>query len=168
MAGTECVATAAAVPANEMHQRSEVAQTEAPVDEYQPNILVVDDEEPVRELLRDILETQGCRVYLAPGGREALALFDARKFDGVFTDVGMPGMSGWELAQAIRAQNQSIPIAVITGWGEAVGSNKQKEAGVDWVVTKPFTAERICELVQDIRRVSTTGKKRGQLSIVAA
>ena len=75
-------------------------------DEYQPAILVVDDEEPVRELLRDILETQGCRVYLAPGGREALALFDARQFDGIFTDVGMPGMSGWELAQAIRSQNQ--------------------------------------------------------------
>jgi signal transduction histidine kinase/ActR/RegA family two-component response regulator len=164
----ECVATAAAVPANEMHRGSEAAQAEAPVDEYQPNILVVDDEEPVRDLLRDILETEGCRVYLAPGGREALALFDARKFDGVFTDVGMPGMSGWELAQAIRAQNQSIPIAVITGWGEAVGSSKQKEAGVDWVVTKPFTTERICELVQDIRRISTTGKKRGQLAIVAA
>ena len=137
------------------------------VDEYQPNILVVDDEEPVRELLRDILETQGCRVYLAPGGREALSLFDARKFDGVFTDVGMPGMSGWELAQAIRGQNQLIPIAVVTGWGEAVGSNKQKEAGVDWVVTKPFTTERICELVQDIRRMSAARKKRGKLAIVA-
>ena len=98
-------------------------------DPYQPTILVVDDEEPVRELLRDILETQGCRVYLAPGGREALALFEARDFDGIFTDVGMPGMSGWELAQAIRGQNQLIPIAVVTGWGGAVGSNKQKEAG---------------------------------------
>jgi CheY-like chemotaxis protein len=53
--------------------------------------------------LQDILEGEGCRVYLAPGGREALALFDSRSFDGVLTDVGMPGMSGWELAQAIRA-----------------------------------------------------------------
>lgn len=136
--------------------------------QHQPTILVVDDEEPVRELLRDILEAEGCRVYLAPGGREALALFDARKFDGIFTDVGMPGMSGWELAQAIRGRNQMIPIAVVTGWGEAVGSNKQKEAGVDWVVTKPFTAERISELAQEISRTSAAAMKRSELSIVAA
>jgi signal transduction histidine kinase/CheY-like chemotaxis protein len=137
-------------------------------DENQPAILVVDDEEPVRELLRDILESHGCRVYLAPGGREALALFDARQFDGIFTDVGMPGMSGWELAQAIRSQNQMIPIAVVTGWGEAVGSNKQKEAGVDWVVTKPFTTERIGELAQDIRKMSAARQKRKGMAIVAA
>ena len=149
-------------------ENHEALGAEVKSDQYQPTILVVDDEEPVRELLRDILETQGCRVYLAPGGREALALLDAREFDGVFTDVGMPGMSGWELAQAIRGRNQQIPIAVVTGWGGAVGSNKQKEAGVDWVVTKPFTTERICELAEEIRNLSAAAKKRGDLSIVAA
>jgi signal transduction histidine kinase/ActR/RegA family two-component response regulator len=116
----------------------------------QPKILVVDDEEPVRELLRDLLESEGFRVYLAPGGREALSLFAVQQFDGIFTDVGMPGMSGWELAHAIRQNNESIPIAVITGWGEAVGSDEQKQARVDWVVTKPFRAERISELGQEI------------------
>lgn len=146
----------------------EVVPGAASSDTYQPTILVVDDEEPVRELLRDILETQGCRVYLAPGGREALALFEARDFDGIFTDVGMPGMSGWELAQAIRGKNKLIPIAVITGWGGAVASNKQKEAGVNWVVTKPFTTERVCELVAEIRKVSIAHKKRSNLAIAAA
>lgn len=119
-------------------------------DGRQPQILVVDDEEPVRELLRDLLEADGFRVYLAPGGREALSLFAAQKFDGIFTDVGMPGMSGWELAHAIRQSDESVPIAVITGWGEAVGSDEQKQARVDWVVTKPFRAERISELAQEI------------------
>ncbi|MGH9872465.1 MAG: hybrid sensor histidine kinase/response regulator [Pyrinomonadaceae bacterium] len=116
----------------------------------QPQILVVDDEQAVRELLRDLLESEGFRVYLAPGGREALNLFTAQRFDGIFTDVGMPGMSGWELSQAIRLRNETIPIAVITGWGEAVGSDEQKEARVNWVVTKPFRAERISELAQEI------------------
>ena len=134
---------------------------------YQPKILVVDDEEAVRELLRDLLESEGCRVYLAPGGREALNLFGAQQFDGVFTDVGMPGMSGWELAHAIRERNETIPIAVITGWGEAVGSDDQREARVNWVVTKPFRAERISELAQEIsRKVSIA--KRATFSIVAA
>ena len=137
-------------------------------DHNQPKILVVDDEEGVRELLRDLLEGEGFRVYLAPGSREALSLFEVHQFDGVFTDVGMPGMSGWELAHAIRQRNETIPIAVITGWGEAVGSNEQKEARVDWVIAKPFTAQRISELAQGITRQRDVAAKRAALSIVAA
>jgi signal transduction histidine kinase/ActR/RegA family two-component response regulator len=133
----------------------------------QPQILVVDDEEAVRELLRDLLESEGFRVYLAPGGREALNLFAVQRFDGIFTDVGMPGMSGWELAHAVRQRNETIPIAVITGWGEAVGSDEQKEARVDWVVTKPFRAERISELAQEICNRRKAPVKR-TLSGVAA
>lgn len=137
-------------------------------DEYKANILVVDDEESVRELLRDLLEAEGFRVYLAPGSREALGLFDSNQFDGVFTDVGMPGMSGWELAHAIRERNQTVPIGVITGWGEAVGSDERKEARVDWVVTKPFRAERISELAQQIAERREVLSKRASFAVVAA
>jgi len=133
----------------------------------QPTMLVVDDEETVRDLLGDILESAGWKVIPAPGGREALALFDSCHFDGVFTDVGMPGMKGWELAQAIRQRNSAIPIAVITGWGEAVGSDEQKAADVDWVVTKPFSAERIFELTAEINSRSAAAK-RASFAIVAA
>ncbi len=137
-------------------------------DANQPKILVVDDEEPIRELLSDLLENEGCRVYLAPGSREALGLFQSTEFDAIFTDVGMPGMSGWELAHAIRERNRTIPIAVITGWGEAVGSDEQKEAQVDWVITKPFRAEKIAELAAEISKRRQALKKRPALSIVAA
>jgi len=115
-------------------------------------LLVVDDEDFVRDLLGEILEGEHCDVYLAADGTQALAAFKEMEFDGVFTDVGMPGMSGWELAREIRQINKRIPIAVITGWGEAVGSHEQKAAGVDWIVAKPFTADRIAELVRDIQR----------------
>ena len=113
-------------------------------------MLVVDDEDFVRELLSEILEGEHCDVYVAASGSEALSMFRDMEFDAVFTDVGMPGMSGWEFAREIKQINASIPIAVITGWGEAVGSHEQKAAGVDWVVAKPFTADRIAELVRDI------------------
>jgi signal transduction histidine kinase/ActR/RegA family two-component response regulator len=148
----------------------EKLSTNAPrtFDHNQPKILVVDDEEAVRELLRDLLESEGFRVYLAPGSREALGLFEVNQFDGIFTDVGMPGMSGWELAHAIRQRNETIPIAVITGWGEAVGSNEQKEARVDWVVTKPFRAERISELAEEICKRRDILIKRASFAIVAA
>jgi signal transduction histidine kinase/CheY-like chemotaxis protein len=116
--------------------------------------LVVDDEDFVRELLGEILEGEQCEVHLAGSGGDALSVFRDMKFDGVFTDVGMPGMSGWELAREIRQIDTQIPIAVITGWGEAVGSHEQKAAGVDWVIAKPFTADRIVELVRDINRLS--------------
>jgi signal transduction histidine kinase/CheY-like chemotaxis protein len=136
--------------------------------ENQPKVLVVDDEEPVRELLRDLLEQEGCRVYIAAGSREALGLFEVHQFDGIFTDVGMPGMSGWELAHAIRQRNKTIPIAVVTGWGEAVGSDDQKEAGVDWVIAKPFHAEKISEVAQEISRKRAVAVKRAAMAIVAA
>jgi signal transduction histidine kinase/ActR/RegA family two-component response regulator len=115
-------------------------------------ILVIDDEDYVRELLRDILESEGYEVVLADGGRKALALYDAENFDAVFTDVGLPGMSGWELARAIRERDEHVPLAVITGWGEAVGSSEQKEAQVDWVVAKPFTVDRILEIAWEVSR----------------
>ncbi len=123
-----------------------------PREQSPARLLVVDDEDFVRELLRDILEGEQCHVSVAENGNEALSLFREMEFDGVFTDVGMPGMSGWELAREIRQLDTRIPIAVITGWGEAVGSNEQKAAGVDWVVAKPFTADRIAELVREINR----------------
>lgn len=113
-------------------------------------LLVVDDEVFVLDLLNEILECEHCEVVLAQDGTEALARFREQEFDGVFTDVGMPGMSGWELAREIRQLNKTIPIAIITGWGEIVGSNEQRAAGVDWVVAKPFTADRIAELVREI------------------
>jgi len=81
--------------------------------------------------------------------------------------VGMPGMSGWELADAIRQQGKQTPIAVITGWGEAVGSNEQKQADVEWVIAKPFTAERIFELVSEIATLRDASQARDK-SIVAA
>ena len=130
-----------------------------------PRLLVVDDEDFVRDLLAEILEGEQCEVHLADSGSTALSLFQEHEFDGVFTDVGMPGMSGWELAREIRLINTKVPIAVITGWGEAVGSHEQKAAGVDWIVAKPFTADRIAQLVRDISRL---GRKRQTVAAVVS
>src|SRR5215213_2931757 len=113
-------------------------------------ILVVDDEDYVRELLADILEREGCEVSLAGEGREALQLFDSAEYDAVFTDVGLPGMSGWEVARAVRERDEHVALAVITGWGDTVTPEEQSEAQADWIVPKPFTVERIAGLVGEI------------------
>jgi signal transduction histidine kinase/ActR/RegA family two-component response regulator len=122
-------------------------------------ILVVDDEDYVRELLADILEREGCEVVLAGEGREALGLFDGRGFDAVFTDVGLPGMSGWELARAVRERDEQVALAVITGWGDTVTAEEQSAAQADWIVPKPFTVERIAGLVDEISQRKAAAEK---------
>ncbi|HEX8284742.1 MAG TPA: ATP-binding protein [Pyrinomonadaceae bacterium] len=136
-----------AQPAPEAPAPSEPARTTAGTRPIR--ILVAEDERDVRELLCEILRAEGHEVYPAASGVEALELFRASHFDAVFTDIGMPGMSGWELARAVRETDGSVPLAVITGWGDAVGSAEQRAACVDWVVTKPFDADRIAELAAD-------------------
>jgi DNA-binding response OmpR family regulator len=111
----------------------------------------------VRELLSEIMEAEGYAVVLAENGEQALREFAKRNFKAVFTDVGMPGMSGWELARAIRERNATVPLAVITGWGEAVGSDEQAHAQVDWVISKPFAVDRICEIAVQIAERSGCG-----------
>jgi signal transduction histidine kinase/ActR/RegA family two-component response regulator len=131
-------------------------------------VLVVDDEPYVRELLRDILVSLGHEVAEAEDGFKALELIDSQTFDAVFTDVGMPGMSGWELAKSIRERNSDMPMAILTGWGEAFSSDEQEAAMVDWIVAKPFLMERIVEIVKEIsERHLETPKTSRQLSLVA-
>jgi signal transduction histidine kinase/ActR/RegA family two-component response regulator len=124
----------------------------APMQATALRILVVDDEEHVRELLRDILETEGCEVRLAQSAPEALSIFEKENFDALFTDVGMAGMNGWELSRAVRQRHSTIPVAVITGWGEAVGSHERVAARVDWVVAKPFDTPSIIEIAREVAR----------------
>ena len=156
------VETVATVAVGSTQTAPPVAQ---PEQKLRTRILVVDDESFVRELLGEILDGEQCDFYLAESGSEALSAFKEMEFDGIFTDVGMPGMSGWEFAREIRQIDKNIPIAVITGWGEAVGSNEQKAAGVDWVIAKPFTADRISELVREVNELNDT---RPKVAIVAA
>ncbi|MBV8855876.1 MAG: response regulator [Acidobacteria bacterium] len=128
-------------------------------------ILVVDDEENVRELLADILESEGYHVELASSGREALEKFgDGSAFDALFTDLGMQGMSGWELAHAVRELDEKIPVAVVTGWGEAVGSSERQAARVDWVIAKPFDTAQILAIAREVARRGESGRQ----GIVAA
>jgi CheY-like chemotaxis protein len=120
--------------------------------------LIIDDEEYVREILKDILEAEGYEVVTAATGQEGIEAFDAQTFDAIFTDVQMPRMTGWEVARAVRERNLRIPLALISGLGETVDTRQQKEALIDWVVSKPFDLERIVKIAGEVagRRAETT------------
>ena len=115
-------------------------------------LLVVDDEAIVRELLADTLKAEGCEVLIAENGHEALQLFDRYQgeFDAVFTDIGMPEMNGWELAAAIRRRSESIALAIVSGWADAISCDTRNVVKADWVVSKPFDIGRIAEIANEI------------------
>ncbi len=113
------------------------------------NILVIEDEKDVRELLRDILKDAGHRVKVANDGSEGIEIFKKNKFDLVFTDLGMPGMSGWQVAEKIKSINDKIPVVLITGWNVAFDSLAINNSGANLIIHKPFKMEQILNLVQD-------------------
>ena len=120
-------------------------------------VLVVDDETHVREVLIEALEADGCEVVSAQSGEIALALFNQYegRFDAVFTDIGMPEMSGWELVTEIRERSKTMPIAIISGWADAISVQTRNAVKADWVVAKPFDINKISSIAQEISQRKT-------------
>lgn len=80
-------------------------------------VLVVDDNEFLCRVTRDILETEGYRAFAAFDAAQALEAFERENFDLVVTDLRMPGMTGLELARAIRDKNPGFPVIMMTAYG---------------------------------------------------
>jgi signal transduction histidine kinase/CheY-like chemotaxis protein len=107
------------------------------------DVMVVDDEEPVREVLRDIAVACGQRAVAFGSGEEALRGLRPGAFQLVLTDLGMPGMTGWDLARRVRAVDPEVTIVFVTGWGEDVDRRAADNAGADLVLAKPFNIEDV-------------------------
>jgi two-component system, OmpR family, KDP operon response regulator KdpE len=100
-------------------------------------ILVIDDEPPIRKLLRMGLGTQGYQVLEAPNGKTALGLI-ADKPDLIILDLGLPDIPGLELLRRMRETDPSIPIVVLSSRGDEAGKVQALDLGADDYVTKPF------------------------------
>ncbi len=122
-------------------------------------ILVIDDEETVRSVLSKMLAQFNHQVTGAVSGEEGIRLFGEKKFDMVLTDLGMPGMSGWEVCKSIKVMEPSTPVGMITGWGHEVDLHRKEEAGVDFVITKPFDLNQIIRIVSE-----TINRRHSELS----
>ena len=138
------------LPVDEMEHRKEenkmVPSSEA---RRKAKILIIDDEEQVRTLLSDILLRDGHEVEVAASGKAGIELFEKQEFDLVFTDLGMQGMSGWQVAEKIKSLNGRVPVALITGWNVDLSRAEMKENWVDLVVHKPFEIDQVLKLVQE-------------------
>ena len=116
-------------------------------------ILVIDDDERVRTLLKDILLFGGYRVIEASDGESGMRHLEEGGFDMVLTDLGMPGMNGWEVTKLIKTKIPQLPVALITGWGTNLDEKKIEESGVDWIIGKPFQVNEILETVKLFKKV---------------
>ena len=105
-------------------------------------MLVVDDEPPIRKLLRMGLGTQGYQTIDAPNAKAALELM-ADEPDLVILDLGLPDMQGLELLRQIRQRREDVPIVVLSSRGDEVAKVEALDLGADDYVTKPFGMEEL-------------------------
>lgn len=111
-------------------------------------ILLVDDDDRVREVTAAMLERFGYRVLAVNSGAAALAVLDERRIDLLLADFAMPGMNGAELARTVRARLPGLPVVFITGYAEF----GQLNAGETAIVAKPFSEETLREKLLDALR----------------
>lgn len=111
------------------------------------SILVVDDDREICSLLHDILKNEGHEVVTASTGIKGISAFKKNHFDLVISDLGMPKMSGWEVAKEIKKMNPEIPVVILNGWGVQLDDEKLKENRVDLVMAKPFKVSQVLDLV---------------------
>jgi PAS domain S-box-containing protein len=114
-------------------------------------ILVIDDEESVRETLADMLSALNHKVELAASGQEALRMLASRDFDLVFTDLAMPEMDGWETAREIRKRWPEINILLVTGYGPGTLPPSGEDKLVNGVIGKPFDFAQIISAIAELR-----------------
>jgi signal transduction histidine kinase len=106
-------------------------------------LLVIDDDPLLAETLSALLRILGHEVAIATSGEEGLTRLAAERFDLVLTDLGMPEMSGWEVAQAVKARWPKLPVILVTGWGDALEGEPLESRGVDAVLAKPYTVAQL-------------------------
>jgi two-component system, OmpR family, KDP operon response regulator KdpE len=105
-------------------------------------VLIVDDEPPIRKLLRMGLNTQGYHTLEAPNAKAALEML-GEKPDLIILDLGLPDMQGLDLLRTLRARNEQVPIVVLSSRGDEAAKVAALDLGADDYVTKPFGTEEL-------------------------
>ena len=117
-------------------------------------ILVVDDEQPVRETLAEMLVAVNHQVELAGSGQEAVEKMRTGDFDFVFSDLAMPEMDGWETARLIRKDWPNVRIVLVTGYGPATAPPAGEEKLVDAIIGKPFDFAQVGSTLKALMRTA--------------
>jgi DNA-binding response OmpR family regulator len=91
----------------------------------------------------------GHDVTVAKDGREGVESFMQGRFNLVLTDLGLPGLSGWDVASAVKKHNPGVVVAILTGWGIQLDELDLKKSGANFILNKPFTMDELLRMVND-------------------
>lgn len=122
------------------------------------HLLIVEDDAEMRDLLRKVLEKEGYRISVAGDGREATASLSRKPFDLVVTDMLMPDDGGLELLRAIRQTHPTLPVIIITAFGNWGSYSQALELGAAAFISKPL---KMAELIAAIQ-TALAGRGAGQ------
>jgi len=124
-------------------------------------ILVVDDEEVLRNLASEVLSEEGYQVALASSGQEALDQMKQETFDLVIADLKMPGMDGMELLKRIKQRDKEVQVILLTSYLSPTTALSSLEAGAFWYLTKPL--DDISIFTEKVK-LALNAKKKGRES----
>ena len=113
-------------------------------------ILVIDDEQVVRNLLSAILTDQGHKVTKVESVEEALPLFENHEFDIVFTDLAMPNTDGITGATRMKERRPEIKVILMSGYGADTASDQVKKGIIDAAISKPFDLAEIDQVIKKL------------------
>jgi signal transduction histidine kinase/ActR/RegA family two-component response regulator len=123
-------------------------------------LLVVDDDHMVRQAIAGLLRASGHVVTDADGGAAGIARLEETPVDLVFTDLGMPEVTGWDVARAVRARRPGLPIVLLTGWGEHGTGEAQPVGLVDRILGKPVRLEDLLAVIDELTTVEPSEGSR--------
>ena len=133
----------------------------------QPSVLVIEDEETLREALKYNLSNQGYEVSVTPEGNEGLALARELKPDLVILDVMLPGLDGFQICRILREES-SVPILMLTAKAEEIDRVLGLELGADDYVVKPFSMRELLARVRGMLRRSKRPAEQPAREIIAS
>ncbi len=118
-------------------------------------VLVVDDEQPIREVIRDVLEDIGCRVVSAANGAEALLRLEDQRPDAVVLDLLMPVMHGWDFMESYLDKTDGQPIPIVVLSVNPALPRSYTRLGVHRVIGKPFDVNELADAIESIPHPAT-------------
>ncbi len=113
-------------------------------------ILVVEDNPNILRIMKELLDAEGHEVRIAEDGEGGLRYVESEEFDLIVTDLGLPGMSGWDLARASRRCQSDIPVVAISSWQGKGAKEKMAEFGINVVIWKPFRFDEVRDAIETL------------------
>lgn len=130
------------------------------MDNEKKRILIIEDDEEMRALLKDFFDEEGFKTDSVPDGSEAFRILVREIFDIVITDIRMPGLTGLDIIPGVRRLQPETSIIVITAFGSEEVHRKAMERGANSYLEKPLRFHELREMVHELLSLKKRGNKQ--------